>query len=484
MSTIQKPEVKKISDCVFEVSRSSRPDMLVPARIFTTEKMLEIVLQDRSLLQISNVATLPGIQMAALAMPDVHEGYGFPIGGVAATAVDEGGVVSPGGIGYDINCGVRLLSSNVEFEKAKEYIDELATEIFKQVPSGVGKGGDVVLSDENVDLILEKGAGKALELGYGIQEDITRCEEEGCMPEAESIAVSNTAKKRGRSQLGTLGSGNHFLEIQEVKEIFDEEIAENYGLKRGTLTAMIHCGSRGLGHQVCQDYVNTMLAKTNEWGVELVDRELVYSPLSSPEGKQYIAAMSAAANFAWANRHIIAHGVRNCFKRVLGKGSQLNPVYDVAHNVGKFEEHMVDGVKKNLFVHRKGATRAFAESRPENCCCYKKIGHPVLIPGTMGTASYVLVGTEKGLQVSFGSTCHGAGRAMSRKQARKSLNYRNVLDDLKSKGITLKCASNYGISEEAPDAYKDVHSVVDVVVNAGIARKVAKLVPVAVIKGN
>ena len=481
---VPKEALIKIDENLFEIPKSYRSDMRVPARIFVNEQMLDQILTDRSLWQITNVATLPGIQKAAYAMPDIHQGYGFPIGGVAAISVSEGGVISPGGIGYDINCGVRLLVANQSFEEIKPHLQKLADSIFNIVPSGVGKGGDLKFKGAELDKILMNGARRMVELGYGTQDDLNRCEENGCMPGADSRCVSFRAKKRGEDQVGSLGSGNHFLELQKVEEIFEPEIAEAFGLKKDSITVMIHCGSRGLGHQTCTDYVRRMGPKLSEWGIKLPDRELACAPLNSPEGKEYLAAMTAAANYAWANRHMIGHNIRQVWKNILGDSAKLQTVYDVAHNVGKREKHMINGKEVEVIMHRKGATRAFPAGRPELPEVYKNTGHPVLIPGTMGTASYVLTGTKQGLEKAFGSTCHGAGRRMSRAQAKREAHGSTLRAELEKKGIVVCCASDRGLVEEAPLAYKDIHNVIDIVTGAQLAKKVAKLLPVAVIKGN
>lgn len=481
---IPKEVLIKISEYVYEIPKSFRSDMRVPARIFVNEKMLDQIIEDRSLWQITNVSTLPGIQKAALAMPDIHEGYGFPIGGVAATSVRGGGVISPGGIGYDINCGVRMLVANSNIKEIEPMLQNLADALFKVIPSGVGKGGSLEIKGSELDKVLTLGAKRMVELGYGTDSDIECCEESGCMPGADPRSISLHAKERGSDQIGTLGSGNHFLEVQRVEEIFDEKIAKAFQLERGSVTVMIHCGSRGLGHQTCTDYVHKMIPKLGEWGITLPDRELACAPLDSHEGKEYFSAMAAAANFAWANRHMIGHNVRMAWKKILGPNSNLRTVYDVAHNVGKRETHEIDGKMVELLMHRKGATRAFPAGRPEIPAVYKNVGHPVLIPGTMGTASYVLVGTEKGMKLSFGSTCHGAGRSMSRTEAKKIVRGQTLRKELEEKGIIVCCTSNSGLAEEAPIAYKDIQNVVDIVDGSGIAKKVAKLIPIAVIKGN
>lgn len=474
----------KIDDNTWEIPKSFRSDMHVPARVFVNQPLLEDVFNDRSMGQLVNVATLPGIVQYAMAMPDIHEGYGFPIGGVAACAIEQGGVISPGGIGYDINCGIRLLRANMSYDELKPYMEKLANEIFRAIPSGVGKGGRLDFKIGELDKILEGGAQHMLELGYGNERDIAFCEEEGCMRGARADAISERAKKRGSDQLGTLGSGNHFLEVQKVDEIFDQEVAERYGLKVGQVVIMIHCGSRGLGHQTCTDYVKRFIPKVAEWGITLPDRELVCAPFKTPEAQDYFAAMQAAANYAWANRHMISHWVRKEWKIVLGEHAELDLVYDVSHNMGKVETHQVNGKNTELIVHRKGATRAFGPGRTEMPGIYQSVGQPVLIPGTMGTSSYILAGTQKSMEIAFGTSCHGAGRRMSRSQAKKTVRGSELREELSKQGIIIRSHSDPGLAEEAPTAYKDVEDVVDVVHNAGLAKKVARVVPLAVIKGD
>lgn len=474
----------RINKWLYEVPRSFRSDMRVPARIFMSDQMVDKVLVDHSLEQIVNVTTLPGIQKFALAMPDIHEGYGFPIGGVAAMAIDEGGVISPGGIGYDINCGVRLLASNLPAIDLKKRLKDLAAQIYAAVPSGVGRGGPIVLDNKKMNEVLKHGARAMLKQGIGTQSDLEHCEELGCYEGADPSAVSDRARERGNDQLGTLGSGNHFLEIQVVDKIFDEKAASAFGLQEGCATVMIHCGSRGLGHQICTDYVSNFLKKLGQWDIKLADRELACAPFKSPEGQAYFAAMKAAANFAWANRHTIAHNAREVWRRVLGPSENLSLVYDVAHNIGKLESHSIDGQVKQLIVHRKGATRAFGPGAQGIPADYQHIGQPVLIPGTMGTASYVLVGTKNGMAEAFGSSCHGAGRAMSRMKAKKTIQGSQLRQDLLDQGILVFSDSNRGLAEEAPIAYKDIEEVVEVTQEAGLARRVARLRPLAVIKGD
>jgi tRNA-splicing ligase RtcB (3'-phosphate/5'-hydroxy nucleic acid ligase) len=476
-----KNKLKKISDVIWEIPGSFRNDMRVPARIYASGEMLDMIMQDRSIEQLINVTTLPGIQHAALVMPDVHEGYGFPIGGVAATLYPDG-VISPGGIGYDINCGVRLLRSQNSFQETSHLIGQLSKEIFKEVPCGVGKGGFLDLSNKELDKVMTKGAKWGVENGYGKEDDVNYIESNGCIPGADPSAVSDHAKKRGADQLGTMGAGNHFVEVDRVEKIFDEDAAQAYGLFKEQIVILIHTGSRGLGHQVATDYIKLMLGVMSRYNIQLPDRELACVPFSSSEGKNYFSAMASAANFAFANRQLITQEVRNAYKKVFGNSGELNILYDVAHNIAKIEKHLIDGELKKLIVHRKGATRAFGPDSADIPAVYKNIGQPVLIPGSMGTASYVLAGTARS-EESFGSTCHGAGRQMSRHAARKKIDVNRLRKELLDEGIIIQAGSIRGIAEEAPAAYKDVHSVVDVVDRAGIAKKVAQLKPLAVIKG-
>lgn len=479
---LSKQNFEKISPFLWEIPKSFRTDMRVPARAYVSEKMLEEAFKDKSLFQLVNIATLPGIQKYAVAMPDMHEGYGFPIGGVAAMEM-KNGVISPGGVGYDINCGMKLLKSEYKEEEIKPYLEDLATEIQKEVPSGLGRGGQIKLDTKSIDRILEKGAQRIVEQGYGEKEDLENCESEGRLLQADVTTVSNQAQNRGRDQVGTLGSGNHFLEIQKVTEIFDEQAAEVFGLFLDQIVIMIHTGSRGLGHQIATDYIKIMMPAMAKYEIRLPDRELAACPIDSSEGKRYFSAMACGANYAWANRQMITYFVRKAWNRILGeKASPLVTVYDVAHNIAKIEKHKVDGREIEVCVHRKGATRAFPPGHPEIPERYQPVGQPVLIPGSMGTASYVLAGTETG-EESFYSTCHGAGRTMSRHEAMRRVSGENVVRELESKGIIVKCQSWRGIAEEAPFAYKDVDKVVEVVHQAGLSKKVAKLVPLAVIKG-
>ena len=480
---ITQKDLIKVDDFTYEIPKSYRADMLVPARIYMNENMMEDVLADRALWQLINVATLPGIQKYAFAMPDIHQGYGFPIGGVAACAINEGGVISPGGIGYDINCGVRLLVANITAADLQPYLADLATRLFQKVPSGVGKGGKLKFGKSEIDKILEHGAKQMLDLGYGIASDLEFCEENGRMEVADQSLISDHAKKRGADQIGTLGSGNHFLEVQVIDKIFDKKAAQAFGLQEGFVTVMIHCGSRGLGHQTCTDYVRIMMQKLPEWGYELPDRELIYAPFKSQEAQDYFGAMAAASNYAWANRHVIGHWVREAWEEIVGKDVHLTTVYDISHNIGKVEKHLVNGTKKELVMHRKGATRAFGPGSPEIPAKYRNVGQPVLIPGTMGTSSHILAGTQESMEIAFGTSCHGAGRRMSRSKARKTVWGKTLRQELENQGIIIRSDSDPGLAEEAPIAYKDVEDVVDVVHGAKLAKKVARVKPIAVIKG-
>ncbi len=482
---IRKQDLKKISPTLYEIPKGTRSFMRVPAHLYADDAILEAALGDLSLEQLVNTTALPGVVSYTLAMPDIHQGYGFPIGGVAATALPDG-VISPGGIGYDINCGVRLLASNLDRDEFMPLRDTVVDALARSVPTGLGRGGDVRVNREEMDKVLAGGARWAVKHNFGSQEDLTVTEEGGGFATADPNAVSPKAKERGSDQLGTLGSGNHFLEVQEVVEIFDAEAARAMGLHLGQITVLIHSGSRGLGHQVCTDYVQRLQKTLQTYSIDLPDRELVCAPFSSPEGQEYWGAMQAAANYAWCNRQLLAHRVRKTFADVLAgkiKDVSLRQVYDVAHNIGKVEEYEVGGRMVKLFVHRKGATRAFPAGSLAIPSDYRGVGQPVLIPGSMGTESYVLVGQPGSLTASFGSTCHGAGRSLSRAAARRGGRAEELVRDLARQGIRVKGASMAGIVEEAPDAYKDVSRVVNVVHQAGIARKVARLRPLGVIKG-
>jgi len=463
---------------VYEVPASARDDMRVPARFFADEELWSQIRNDRSVEQLMNVATLPGISECAYAMPDVHQGYGFPVGGVAAFRISDG-VISPGGVGYDINCGVRLLASELTVADIRGKLEDLVHNISRSVPSGTGRGGELRLTDHELDRVFVEGCGYLVERGLALPEDIDATESGGSLPQADPAQVSQRARQRGSTQLGTLGSGNHFVEIQTVEQVFDSAAAEVLGLETGRITVLIHTGSRGLGHQVCTDYVREMDRVMLKYGIELPDRELACAPFDSPEGRAYFGAMCAAANFAWSNRQTITHIVRGVFERAFGDAGRLRLVYDVAHNIAKVEEYGGE----QLCVHRKGATRAFGPNNPEIPEIYRDVGQPVFIPGSMGTASWVLVGAEGAMTESFGSTCHGAGRRMSRRAAKRIAQGHEVRRELAKKGIVVRCHSNSELAEEAPHAYKDVDRVVDVVDRMGLARKVARLKPIGVIKG-
>lgn len=470
----------KISDYLWEIPKSFREDMRVPARIYASKKLIEET-EEEALLQLVNTTTMPGIVKYAIAMPDIHSGYGPPIGGVGAMKLQEG-AISPGFIGFDENCGVRLLMSDYSEKEIRPYLDKLADEIQKEVPSGLGKGRAIKLSIEQINRILEGGVPYLVEKGYGEKEDIENCEHKGRMEMADADCVSEKAKNRGRDQVGTLGSGNHFCEIDKVDEIYDEEVAKNFGLFKEQVVVLIHTGSRGLGHQNCTDYLRILMPVYPKYGIRLPDKELCCVPFNSPEGQRFFKAMSAACNFAWANRHMIMHYVRRAWRNVLGETAKLKLLYDVAHNIAKVEEHEVDGEKLKLIVHRKGATRAFPPGHPELPEKYKETGQPVIVPGSMGTSSYILVGTQDSKEAWY-SVCHGAGRTMSRKKATRTISGQEVVKRLNQRGIIIKCRSWRGIAEEAPQAYKNVDEVVDVVHKAGLSKKVARLVPLAVIKG-
>ncbi len=463
------------------IPKSFREGMNVEGLIYASEEIIGAIERDETLKQVANVATLPGLVGRSLAMPDAHQGYGFAIGGVAAADLEKG-VVSAGGVGFDINCGVRLLASDYSLEEVKPKIDSLLNQMFSSIPCGTGKSGILEISFEQLDKVMLDGAHWAVENGYGTSEDLQHIEETGKMSGADPDEVSKRAKQRGRDQLGTLGSGNHFIEIQYITEIFDEEAAKAFGLKLNQIVMMIHSGSRGLGHQICTDYLEVMQEAMPKYKIKVVDRQLACVPVKSKEGQSYLKAMASAANFAFANRQMMSHWARKAFEHVIGTGS-LYLVYDVAHNIAKEEEHSVNGRSIKVLVHRKGATRAFPKHHKEIPHDYFETGQPVLIPGSMGTCSYVLVGTERAMLETFGSICHGAGRVMSRHAAKKDISADQLIHQLKEKGIHIRGASKSGLTEEKPEAYKDVRVVVDIVHNAGIARKVAKMVPIGVMKG-
>jgi tRNA-splicing ligase RtcB len=482
---INPDDFKQINPYLYEIPKSYRPDMRVPARFYTDPKLLEALLTDKSLEQLVNTATLPGVLNYTLAMPDIHQGYGFPIGGVVATELPDG-IISPGGVGYDINCGVRLLATHLEHAQVGPYIADLATVLYANCPSGVGQAGSIKLKPGEIDRLAEQGARWALKQGYATEADLERTEEQGTIEGADAGKVSGRAKERGQSQVGTLGAGNHFIEVDVVEEVFDDMAAQRTGLFPGQVAVQIHCGSRGYGHQICTDYVNRFQKTVHQYGITLPDRELVCAPLSSPEGQDYLAAMKAAANYAFVNRQVLTYHIRRSFEAVLAgkvKNHHVYQVYDIAHNMAKIEQHESQGRPVEVCVHRKGATRAFGPGSPELPGVYRDIGQPVLVPGSMGTASWVLLGTAGSMAQTFGSTCHGAGRMMSRSQAKKSIRGSELREELEASGIQVRAGSLPGLAEEAPAAYKDVDRVIEVVHGAGIAKKVARLRPIAVIKG-
>ncbi|MDH5658163.1 MAG: RtcB family protein [Nitrosopumilus sp.] len=476
---------KKIGENQYQIDADSNLGMKVPVRIYADDSLLQKMLSDRTITQARNVASIPGIVGHSVVLPDGHEGYGFPVGGVAAMDAEEG-MISPGGVGYDINCGVRLLRSNLNEQTVRSKLKDLVTDLFNSIPSGVGSKGAVRLTHSELDEVLVKGVNWAIDNGYGSSHDSDVCEENGQIQNADPDKVSDKARKRGAPQLGSLGSGNHFLEVQKVAEIHDEEAANRMGIKEGTITVLIHCGSRGFGHQVCSDYLRVSEQAMAKYGITLPDRELACVPNVSDEGESYRKAMFAALNFAWSNRQMITHWTRNSFERVFNQSESdldMKLVYDVAHNIAKVEKHKVDGKERKLVVHRKGATRAFPANRDEIPLKYRDLGQPVLVPGSMGTASWILLGKPNSMNLSFGSTAHGAGRTMSRSKARRDYTEDDVKKSLNDKGIFIKALTRDGVVEETPHAYKDVNAVVDVSHNLGIATKVAKLMPIGVIKG-
>ncbi len=479
------PKLVRVDEFTYRIDPTEQAGMRVPGLLYTDEALLSAVEGDPSLAQLANVATLPGIQQHALAMPDIHFGYGFPVGGVAAFDLNEG-VVSPGGIGYDINCGVRLLRTSLTVDEVRPRLAELTERLYREVPSGVGSRGGYPLTPGEVDEVLAGGARWVVDRGLGRSEDLRFQEEEGTLAGAAPSEVSDGARKRGLKQLGTLGSGNHFLEVQAVDRLLYPEVAAAMGLEPGRVVVMLHTGSRGLGHQVATDFIARMDRRLAEEGTQLVDRQLSCAPVGSDDGARYLGAMAAGANFAWANRQAITHGVRRAFATVFGRPDEaldLGVVYDIAHNIAKVESHQVDGTARRVLVHRKGATRAFPAGRDEVPAPYRPFGQPVLIPGDMGTASYVLVGLPSSMARSFGSSCHGAGRRLSRHAAVRTFRYDQVTRDLRERGIVVRSASREGVTEEAPGAYKDVEEVVRVAEGAGLTRRVARLVPLGVVKG-
>ena len=475
----------KISDNEWEIPQAFHSEMRVPVRIFATHDLLIHIAGDRSLEQAVNVTSLPGLVGPVVVMPDMHQGYGFPIGGVAATEF-PGGVISPGGIGYDINCGVRLLASSIRADEAAPYMNTLANMLNQYCPSGVGRDGVVNLNTPELEHVMRDGSRWALKNGYATESDLGRTEENGCLVGANPAKVSPRARARGAAQIGSLGAGNHFIEVDQVETVLDPVSASIFGLQEGCLVVQIHCGSRGLGHQVCTDYVHEFQTAVRRYNINLPDRELVCAPMDSPEGAAYLGAMRAAANFAFANRQLLAHSARRAFEQTFSgklKGWQLNQVYDICHNIGKLETHSVNGSPVKVCVHRKGATRAFGPDTPGLPSEFKKTGQPVLVPGSMGTASWVLAGTEMSMLRSWGSSCHGAGRMLSRSQAKHEIRGDDLRRTMEAQGIQVRAGSMSGLAEEAPSAYKNVDEVVETVVVAGIARKVARLLPMAVIKG-
>ncbi len=478
--------LKQIDEFRYEIPSSYKHGMRTSGLIYANEKMMKSVIRDNALEQVANVATLPGILKKSMAMPDIHWGYGFPIGGVAGMDIDEG-VISPGGVGYDINCGVRMLTTNLTVKDVSPKLKELIDTMFTNVPSGLGSKGKVRVDSRTLIQVLEEGAKWAVESGYGWQEDLEHLEEGGGMEGADSEKVSQKAIDRGKSQLGSLGAGNHFLEIQKVDQIRNEEAAKRMGVNElDQIIVMIHTGSRGCGHQIASDYIRKMEVAYRKYGIELPDRQLACAPIDSPEGRDYFSAMACGANFAWTNRQMILHWIRESFEQVLGQKAEdlgLKVIYDVAHNIAKFEEHDVDGRRMKVCVHRKGATRAFGPGRPEVTSDYREFGQPVLIPGDMGTHSFLLLGTDEAMAQTFGSTCHGAGRVMSRRQATRMFRADEVRSQLQRRGIYVHAASMKGIVEEAPDVYKDILDVVEVANGAGISSVVARMSPMGVVKG-
>ncbi len=478
------PLVKK-SDYVYDIPKSYKKGMKVDGRIFSDDRMIESIKGDNAPEQVANIATLPGMIGPSMAMPDIHWGYGFPIGGVAALDIEDG-VISPGGVGYDINCGVRLVRTDLRGEEIREKVKDLIHEMYNNVPAGVGKKARIRLKRGQLNDVLDYGVEWAIEEGYGWDEDKKRIEDNGRMVSADSDKVSGKAKQRGEPQLGTLGGGNHFLEIQKVEKIYDEKAAKAFGIEEGMATVMIHTGSRGCGHQIASDYIRDMERAVKKYGIDLPDKQLACAPFASKEGDDYFAAMSCGANYAWTNRQLILHWVRESFENVYNEGAEdlgMDLVYDVCHNIAKVESHEVEGKKQDVVIHRKGATRAFAPGRKEVPKRYRDVGQPVIIPGDMGTASYLMRGRKTGMVRSWGSTCHGAGRVMSRTGARRRFKANQIKKELSDKGIYVKAASNKVLMEESPNAYKEVDRVVEITHNAGLSKIVAKMVPIGVMKG-
>ena len=478
--------LERIDECCWRIPKTYRAGMRVEGRIFVDDRLAEQMRDDQAPEQVANVAFLPGIQEASLAMPDIHWGYGFPIGGVCATAPDEDGVISPGGVGYDINCGVRLVRTDLRREDVQPRIQQLMGTLFKEIPAGVSKSGPYLYTGKELDRLLRDGVRYLERQGLATAGDVEHTEAAGCLTGAEPAAVSQRAKQRGGPQCGTLGSGNHFLEVQVVDEVFDQPAARAMGLAEEMVCVMIHSGSRGLGYQVCDDALRQLRGVPDRYGIQLPDRQLACAPIESPEGQKYLGGMCAAANYAWANRQLLMWQTREIFAEFFGTSWQsmkMNLVYDVAHNIAKMEEHTIGGKPKTVCVHRKGATRAFPPGHPELPDRYRRTGQPVIIPGDMGRASWVLVGQPGSMERTFGTSCHGAGRVMSRSAAVRHAKGRRIDREMAERGVVAKCRSWKGLAEEQPDAYKDVNLVVDVVHRAGLARKVARLRPIGVVKG-
>ena len=478
--------LQKVDECCYRIPKSYKSGMRVDGLIFANERLLSAIQKDQAPEQVANVAFLPGIQLASMAMPDIHWGYGFCIGGVAATDPAEGGVISPGGVGYDINCGVRLIRTNLFYRDVNPHIRTLIKEMFHTVPAGVGRSGKYKFNDKEMKPLLEQGASYLIGRGLGVPRDLAHMEANGRIDQADPDEVSDHAIKRGSEQCGTLGSGNHFMEVQVVDHVFDKEVADVFGLEKDMICVMIHSGSRGLGYQVCDDALAGFRNAPTKYGIELPDRQLACAPVDSEEGRKYIGAMRGAANFGFCNRQLLMQLVREVFEKVFGQSWQdlgMELLYDVAHNIAKYEEHTVNGMKKKVWVHRKGATRAFPAGHPELPADYRATGQPVIIPGDMGTASWVLVGMPGSMERTFGTTCHGAGRAMSRTASVKEAAGRKIEKELEARGVIAMAQSRRGLAEEQPKAYKNVDDVVEVVHQAGLSRKVARMRPIGVIKG-
>ncbi len=478
--------LERVSDTLWRIPKSYRPGMRVDGLVFADDVLIESIREDQALEQVANVAHLPGIQVASMAMPDIHWGYGFCIGGVCATDPEAGGVISPGGVGYDINCGVRLMRSNLFRADVEPRQTALVEELYRQVPAGTGRGGKYQFDARELKRLMGEGVGFLLDRGLAVESDLEHTEAAGRLSNAEPDSVSQRALARGSDQCGTLGSGNHFLEVQLVDQVFDQSAARAMGLEQDMVCVMIHSGSRGLGYQVCDDALRDLRGAPQKYGIQLPDRQLVCAPVDSPEGQHYIGAMAAAANFAWCNRQLLMWQARECFERIFGRTWQelgMSLVYDVAHNIAKFEEHAIGNQRRRVWVHRKGATRAFPANHPETPAAYRQIGQPVIIPGDMGRASWVLVGDEGSMRQTFGTACHGAGRVMSRTAAVKHAEGRRIDRELASRGVVARARSWRGLAEEQPEAYKNVDEVVEVVHRAQLARKVARMRPIGVIKG-